>query len=192
MVAFGFAIRHRGVRAQLGVGQRPYMARGSNFRFADNLSSHKVVGGREAIEARGVSLWFLPPYSPDLNPIARAFRALDSLGLMRLWFIGMIVLTFPWHYVGIRGMPRRMAFYNYADPVIAERTGATTVRFFVAKRSSPADELPLTNGVLLRTRLAFPRIFYAGSASFRDPFMGFRVQCTRSSRPRNDGHQSCM
>ena len=31
----------------------------------------------------------------------------------------MIVLTFPWHYVGILGMPRRMAFYDYTDPAIA-------------------------------------------------------------------------
>src|SRR5215469_17832186 len=36
--------------------------------IADNLASHKVAGVREAIEARGASLWFLPPYSPDLNP----------------------------------------------------------------------------------------------------------------------------
>jgi cytochrome c oxidase subunit I len=50
-------------------------------------------------------------------------RALDSFGLMRaqlwLWFVGMIVLTFPWHWVGILGMPRRMAFYDYSDPSIA-------------------------------------------------------------------------
>ena len=50
-------------------------------------------------------------------------RALDSLGLMRaqlwLWFVGMIVTTFPWHYVGILGMPRRMAFFDYTDPAIA-------------------------------------------------------------------------
>ncbi len=32
------------------------------------------------------------------------------------WFVGMIVLTFPWHYVGILGMPRRMASYDYTDP----------------------------------------------------------------------------
>jgi cytochrome c oxidase subunit 1 len=50
-------------------------------------------------------------------------RALDCLGLMRaqlwLWCIGMIILTFPWHWVGILGMPRRMAFYDYTDPGIA-------------------------------------------------------------------------
>jgi transposase len=35
----------------------------------DNLSSHKVSGVVEAIEAVGASVLFLPPYSPDLNPI---------------------------------------------------------------------------------------------------------------------------
>jgi transposase len=41
--------------------------------IADNLSSHKVAGVREAIEARGALLRFLPSYSPDLNPIEQAF-----------------------------------------------------------------------------------------------------------------------
>src|SRR5262245_57714626 len=39
----------------------------------DNLASHKVAGVREAIEARGAGLVYLPPYSPDLNPIEQAF-----------------------------------------------------------------------------------------------------------------------
>lgn len=47
--------------------------------IADNLSSHKIAGVREAIEARGASLWFLPPYSPDLNPIEQAFAKLKQL-----------------------------------------------------------------------------------------------------------------
>lgn len=36
----------------------------------DNLSSHKVEGIQEAIEAVGARLEYLPPYSPDLSPIA--------------------------------------------------------------------------------------------------------------------------
>jgi transposase len=39
----------------------------------DNLPSHKVSGIREAIEAHGAWLHYLPPYSPDLNPIEMAF-----------------------------------------------------------------------------------------------------------------------
>src|ERR1700753_2184576 len=44
-----------------------------------------------------------------------------------LWFIGMIVLTFPWHYVGILGMPRRMAFYDYSDPAIAQQAASVVM-----------------------------------------------------------------
>jgi transposase len=56
----------------------------------DNLRCHKVAGVREAIEAAGASLMFIPPYSPDLNPIELAFaklkaslraRAIRSVGL---------------------------------------------------------------------------------------------------------------
>src|SRR6202035_5426909 len=58
-------------------------------------------------------------------------RALDSCRLMRiqlwLWFIGMMVLTLPWHYVGILGMPRRMAFYDYKDPMIAPQAASVTM-----------------------------------------------------------------
>jgi transposase len=39
----------------------------------DNLSSHKVAGVVEAIESAGATLRYLPPYSPDLNPIELAF-----------------------------------------------------------------------------------------------------------------------
>lgn len=45
----------------------------------DNLSSHKVAGIREAIEAIGATLLYLPPYSPDLNPIEQAFAKLKSI-----------------------------------------------------------------------------------------------------------------
>ena len=45
----------------------------------DNLASHKVTGVRDAIEACGASLVYLPPYSPDLNPIEQAFAKLKAL-----------------------------------------------------------------------------------------------------------------
>jgi transposase len=44
----------------------------------DNLSSHKIAGVQTAIEAAGATLLFLPPYSPDLNPIEMAFAKLKS------------------------------------------------------------------------------------------------------------------
>jgi transposase len=45
----------------------------------DNLSSHKVKGVRERIEAAGAELLYLPPYSPDLNPIEKAWSKLKLL-----------------------------------------------------------------------------------------------------------------
>ncbi len=76
---------------------------------------HLIFGGAIVI------MYFAVAY--DIWPHLTG-RALDCLGLMRAqlwtWFVGMIVLTFPWHYVGILGMPRRMAFYDYTDPVIAQ------------------------------------------------------------------------
>ena len=45
----------------------------------DNLGSHKVAGVRKAIEAAGARLLYLPPYSPDLNPIEQAFAKLKAL-----------------------------------------------------------------------------------------------------------------
>jgi transposase len=46
---------------------------------ADNLSSHKVAGVREAIESAGATLVYLPPYSPDLNPIEKLFSKIKTL-----------------------------------------------------------------------------------------------------------------
>nr|WP_244306899.1 IS630 family transposase [Azotobacter salinestris] len=45
----------------------------------DNLGSHKVAGVREAIQARGAELCYLPPYSPDYNPIEQVFAKLKPL-----------------------------------------------------------------------------------------------------------------
>ncbi len=45
----------------------------------DNLSSHKGVEVRRALRAVGAKLFFLPPYSPDLNPIEQAFSKLKAL-----------------------------------------------------------------------------------------------------------------
>jgi transposase len=45
----------------------------------DNLSSHKGSRVRELIEGRGCELIYLPPYSPDLNPIEEAFAKLKAL-----------------------------------------------------------------------------------------------------------------
>ena len=50
-------------------------------------------------------------------------RQLAAPKLVRLqvwtWFIGMLIVTLPWHLVGIMGQPRRMAYYDYTDPALA-------------------------------------------------------------------------
>lgn len=71
--------------------------------IADNLSSHKVAGVREAIEAAGAHLCYLPPYSPDLNPIEQVFAKLKTLlrragkrSMDALWKeIGSLLDVFP-------------------------------------------------------------------------------------------------
>jgi transposase len=45
----------------------------------DNLSAYNVAGVRHAIEARGATLIYLPPYSPNFNPIELAFSKLKRL-----------------------------------------------------------------------------------------------------------------
>jgi transposase len=69
----------------------------------DNVSVHKVAGVREAIEARGAILFYLPPYSPDLNPIEQFFSKLKALlrkaaarSIDALWnAIGSLLADFP-------------------------------------------------------------------------------------------------
>lgn len=86
---------------------------------------HLIFGGAIVI------MYFAIAY--DLWPHLTG-RALDSFRLMRwqlwLWFIGMIVTTFPWHYVGILGMPRRMAYFDYTDPALASEALSVTLSTF--------------------------------------------------------------
>ena len=45
----------------------------------DNLSSHKNQEVRDLIESAGAELWFLPPYSPDLNPIEKMWSKVKAI-----------------------------------------------------------------------------------------------------------------
>ena len=56
----------------------PTLAKG-DIVILDNLGSHKGKAARRAIRARGAHLIFLPPYSPDLNPIEQVFAKLKHL-----------------------------------------------------------------------------------------------------------------
>lgn len=70
--------------------------------FMDNLRTHKIDGVRQAIEAAGASVRYLPAYSPDLNPIELAFSKLKTAvrkaaarTVKALWkLIGRLTKTF--------------------------------------------------------------------------------------------------
>jgi transposase len=64
--------------SRVNPGDDPTLRKGGVV-IMDILGSHKVKGVREAIEAAGASLMFIPPYSPDLNPIEQAFTKLKAL-----------------------------------------------------------------------------------------------------------------
>ena len=73
-------------RAMNGDAFKTYLAtqlaptlRPGDIVIADNLSSHKVAGVREIIKSCGATMIYLPPYSPDLNPIEQVFAKLKRL-----------------------------------------------------------------------------------------------------------------
>jgi transposase len=84
----------------------------------DNLGSHKSAELRRIIRAAGARLWYLPPYSPDLNPIEQAFAKLKALlrkaaerTVDGLWTtIGKLLDLFPpaecANYIANSGYPR--------------------------------------------------------------------------------------
>lgn len=53
--------------------------RAGDIVVMDNLGSHKVADIRQAIEAKGASVSYLPPYSPDFHPIEQVFAKLKTL-----------------------------------------------------------------------------------------------------------------
>jgi cytochrome c oxidase subunit I len=44
-----------------------------------------------------------------------------------LWFVGMMVTTLPWHFVGLLGMPRRMAYFDYSHPALQPQAITVTI-----------------------------------------------------------------
>ena len=62
----------------------------------DNLGSHKAAAIRQMIRAAGARLWFLPPYSPDLNPIEQTFAKIKHW--MRL--AQMRTIDDTWQHIG--------------------------------------------------------------------------------------------
>ena len=89
----------------------PVLKRGDTV-ILDNLPSHKVAGVREAIAAVGARLLYLPPYSPDFNPIEQVFSKLKALlrtaaarTIPDLW--AAIRKAFSVYHTGMPKLPRR-------------------------------------------------------------------------------------
>jgi len=62
----------------------------------DNLPAHKVSGVRQAIEAAGARVLYLPPYSPDFNPIEQVFAKLKAI----LRKAAARTISQLWHVIG--------------------------------------------------------------------------------------------
>jgi cytochrome c oxidase subunit I len=75
---------------------------------------HLIFGGSVVIMYFAIAYEMWPRLTGREHP---------SRGLLRLqlwlWFIGMMVMTLPWHWLGLQGQWRRVANFNYADPIIA-------------------------------------------------------------------------
>jgi len=83
---------------------------------------HLIFGGAIVI------MYFMIAYElwPQLTGCAPLPRRLVNTQLW-LWFVGMLVLSMPWHLVGLLGMPRRMAYYDYSDPALHPQAWTVTM-----------------------------------------------------------------
>lgn len=106
-----------------------------NMSYQLNESIHNtqwVTGHFHLIFAGAiVIMYFMVAY--ELWPQLRACQPLSQrLVKMQLWtwFIGMMILTMPWHLVGLLGAPRRMAYYDYTHPLLAPQAITVTMSTF--------------------------------------------------------------
>jgi cytochrome c oxidase subunit 1 len=95
-----------------------------NMSYQLNETIHNtqwVTGHFHLIFAGAIVLmYFMVAYElwPQLTGCGPLPQRLVKLQIW-LWFVGMMVLSMPWHLVGLLGMPRRMAYYDYTHPDIA-------------------------------------------------------------------------
>jgi cytochrome c oxidase subunit I len=75
---------------------------------------HLIFGGTVGIMYFAIAYELWPHLTG--HPLRSARLACLQLWL---WFIGMLVVTLPWHVVGLMGQPRRMAYYDWSDPALA-------------------------------------------------------------------------
>jgi cytochrome c oxidase subunit 1 len=76
---------------------------------------HLIFGGTVVI------MYFAIAYEIWPTLVGRSFASTRPLNVqLWLWALGMMVMTLPWHFLGLQGQWRRAAAFNYADPKIAE------------------------------------------------------------------------
>ena len=75
---------------------------------------HLIFGGTVVIMYFAIAYTIWPTLTGRSAPSQRSQRV-----QLWLWFFGMLVMTLPWHYLGLLGQWRRVATFNYADPIIA-------------------------------------------------------------------------
>jgi len=75
---------------------------------------HLIFGGTVVMMYFAIAYAIWPTLSGRTPVSLRAQRV-----QLWLWFVGMMVMTLPWHYLGLQGQWRRVATFNYADPIIA-------------------------------------------------------------------------
>jgi cytochrome c oxidase subunit 1 len=75
-----------------------------------------------------VIMYFMAAYElwPQLRNAAPLSARLIRIQLT-LWFAGMMILTLPWHLVGLLGMPRRMAYYDYTNAALQPQAITVTI-----------------------------------------------------------------
>jgi len=75
---------------------------------------HLIFGGTAVIMYFAISyaIW---PVLTNRNPVSLRPQRIQ----LWLWFIGMMIMTLPWHYLGLLGQSRRVATFDYANPIIA-------------------------------------------------------------------------
>ncbi|MDQ2988157.1 MAG: cbb3-type cytochrome c oxidase subunit I, partial [Pseudomonadota bacterium] len=86
---------------------------------------HLIFGGAIVI------MYFMVAYAlwPQLRNSAPLPVSLIRTQLT-LWFAGMMILTLPWHLVGLLGAPRRMAYYDYTHPALQSQAITVTMSAF--------------------------------------------------------------
>jgi cytochrome c oxidase subunit 1 len=103
-----------------------------NMSYQLNETIHNtqwVTGHFHLIFAGAIVLmYFMAAYElwPQLTGCAPISPKLIKAQIW-LWFVGMMVLSMPWHLVGLLGMPRRMAYYDYTHPDIQPQAWTVTV-----------------------------------------------------------------